>query len=190
MNLLSGLFLFFLSAPVLAGPSLSTRQFNATTKYHIKEPPLTTPWTYKIGTNPWTEYPRPKLQRSQWKNLNGIWTYKRASSLEAVNNPPFGQPLTQEVLVPSCLESGLSGVKGNWTLYSWFSTHFTVPSTWTAPAAHQRILLHFGAVDYEATIFINGVKAAFHRGGYFEFTVDTTPFLKPGGNELYVALLF
>jgi hypothetical protein len=79
------------------------------TGYAVKTPPLTTPWTYEVGTNPWPEYPRPQLQRSEWLNLNGIWTYQNASSLDAVNNPPFGQTLPNEVLIPSCLESGLSG---------------------------------------------------------------------------------
>lgn len=78
-------------------------------QYALKEPPLTTPWTDKVGTNPWPEYPRPQMQRSQWQNLNGVWQYRNASSLSAIQNPPFGQVLGQEVLVPSCLESGLSG---------------------------------------------------------------------------------
>lgn len=85
---------------------LSTRQ---TTKYAVKQPPLTTNWTDQVGTNPWPEYPRPQRQRSDWKNLNGIWQYQAATSLDAVQSPPFGQALAQEVLIPSCLESGLSG---------------------------------------------------------------------------------
>ncbi|GMG41653.1 unnamed protein product [Aspergillus oryzae var. brunneus] len=79
------------------------------TPYAVKEPPLTTPWTDKAGTDPWPEYPRPQLERSEWKNLNGIWQYQDAQSLAALDSPPFGQPLAHEVLVPSCLESGLSG---------------------------------------------------------------------------------
>ena len=170
-------------------------------RYAVSRPPLTTPWTYKAGTNPWPEYPRPQLQRSEWRNLNGIWRYQNASSLSAVDTPPFGQNLAREVLVPSCLESGLSGkckdwfsvskllttkptgIQGNYTLYSWFSTSFTVPSAWSG----QRVLLNFGAIDYEATVFINGHKAAFNRGGYFHFTVDATDHLSSDKeNELYV----
>jgi len=85
------------------GPSTSA------TQYSVKTPPLTTNWTYEVGTNPWPEYPRPQLRRTQWKSLNGIWTYQNASSLDAVNSPPVGRTLANEVLVPSCLESGLSG---------------------------------------------------------------------------------
>ena len=115
-------------------------------------------------------------------------SYERAESLRAVNYPPSGQLLDRQVMIPSCLESGLSGIMGNDTLYSWFSTHFTVPPTWISASAPQHILLHFGAVDYEATVFVNGHEAGFNRGGYFEFTIDVTPFLVPGSNELYVML--
>lgn len=99
--------LFPLLAP-FAVASNGRRQSNST-GYVVKTPPLTTPWTDEVGTNPWPEYPRPQLQRSEWLNLNGIWTYQNASSLDAVNSPPFNQTLPNEVLVPSCLESGLSG---------------------------------------------------------------------------------
>lgn len=93
----------------LAAAHVLPRQANDTGSYAVKTPPLDTRWTYEVGTNPWPEYPRPQLERSQWKNLNGIWRYQNASSEDAVQNPPFGQTLAQEVLIPSCLESGLSG---------------------------------------------------------------------------------
>ncbi|KAK3639310.1 hypothetical protein LTR22_017511 [Elasticomyces elasticus] len=158
------------------------RQASNSTKYAVKTPPLTTPWTYTAGTDPWPEYPRPQLQRSQWQSLNGIWTYQNASSLDAINSLPSGQ-LANEVLIPSCLESGLSGIQGEYTIYSWFATSFDVPSTWTG----DRVLLNFAAVDYEATVFVNGRNATFHRGGYFAFTVDVTDYLNGNGqNELLV----
>ena len=75
------------------------------------------------------------------------------------------------------------GIQGNFTLYSWFSNSFKVPSDWNG----QQILLNFGAVDYEATVFVNGKQAGFNRGGYFHFTLDVTQFVKPGEqNELLV----
>jgi hypothetical protein len=85
------------------------RQANGSS-YAVQTPPLDTDWTYEVGTNPWPEYPRPQLERSEWKNLNGIGRYQNASGTDAVDNPPFGQSLEREVLVPSCLESGLSGM--------------------------------------------------------------------------------
>lgn len=169
------------------GASASTLNLprQASTRYQVQTPPLDTPWTYEVGTDPWPEYPRPKLARSQWKSLNGIWTYSNASSLDAVNSPPFNQTLPREVLVPFCLESGLSGIQGQDVLYSWYQTTFEVPSNWNG----ERVLMNFGAVDYEATVFVNGQNATFNRGGYFAFSVDVTPYLNRGGqNELYVRI--
>lgn len=174
--------LFTATLSLLAGSTTLVEA--ATSGYKVKTPPLTTPWTYKAGTNPWPEYPRPQLQRSQWQNLNGVWNYANASSLDAVNSPPDASSLSGSVLVPSCLESGLSGIQAapGAALYSWFSTTFTVPRSFGS----NNVLLNFGAVDYEATIFINGHKAGFNRGGYFAFTVDVTKYLKSGKNELLV----
>lgn len=110
MYLLQGIVLSLLAATSAASPrqDVLPRQAGGA-KYSLKQPPLTTPWTDKVGTDPWPEYPRPQLQRPQWQNLNGVWGYQNASGLNAVQSPPFGQQLGQEVLVPSCLESGLSG---------------------------------------------------------------------------------
>lgn len=113
MHLVPSFVLSCLAATGLALPSnvVTKHQENRvrSTGYSLKEPPLTTPWTDKVGTNPWPEYPRPLLQRSEWKNLNGVWKYQSAPSLDALQQPPFGQELAQDVLIPSCLESGLSG---------------------------------------------------------------------------------
>lgn len=67
-----------------------------------------------------------------------------------------------------------AGIQSDWALYSWFSTSFEVSPSWKG----ERVLLNFGAVDYEATVFVNGEKAGFHRGGYFRFAVDVTKYLK------------
>jgi len=96
-----------LLCPLLATAVLAQNATNST-KYSVQTPPLTTDWTYKVGTNPWPEYPRPQLARSDWQSLNGIWTYQNTTSLNGA--PPLGQVLPNEVLVPSCLESGLSGM--------------------------------------------------------------------------------
>ncbi|KAJ5403379.1 hypothetical protein N7509_003250 [Penicillium cosmopolitanum] len=183
MYLLQGVVLSLLAATSAASPVQDVFPRQSGAGYSLKQPPLTTPWTDKVGTDPWPEYPRPQLQRPHWQNLNGVWGYQNASGLNAVQSPPFGQQLGQEVLVPSCLESGLSGIQGSYTLYSWFSNSFKVPSDWK----NQKVLLNFDAVDYEATVFVNGKKAGFHRGGYFRFTVDVTQYVKIGQeNELLV----
>jgi hypothetical protein len=122
--------------------------YESPTTYTVQKPPLDTPWTYLIGSNPWSEYPRPQLQRSDWQNLNGIWKYRNATGPN--EPPPWNQDLPHEVLIPSCLESALSGIQGAYTIHSWFSTNFTVPGPWQG----RRVLLNFGAVDYEAVVYV------------------------------------
>lgn len=87
-------------------------------KYSIQKSPLDTPWTDKVDTsNPWPDYPRPQLQRSEWKNLNGIWMWQDA--LDKESYIPAGYTFKREVLVPSCLESGLSGEFAKVVCPSW-----------------------------------------------------------------------
>lgn len=80
----------------------------ASIPYQVQKPSLGAIWTYSVGTNPWLEYPRPRLERATWTSLNGIWTYQNAFSLEASSELLIGQELEREAMVPSCLESGLS----------------------------------------------------------------------------------
>ncbi|KAL0936196.1 glycosyl hydrolase family [Colletotrichum truncatum] len=151
--------------------------------YRLQKPPLDTDWTSKVGTSPWPEHPRPQLRRDKWLNLNGIWTYQAAGGADDVNHPPAGNSLDREVLIPSCIESGISGIQALDVTHMWFATKFQVPSDW----GNQSVLLNFEAVDYEATVFINGQKAGFHRGGYFRFTVDATKYInRSGENTLLV----
>ncbi|KAK7991617.1 Glycoside hydrolase- family 2- N-terminal [Apiospora saccharicola] len=154
--------------------------------YQVQTPPLDTEWTYKVGTNPWPEYPRPLLQRPQWQNLNGVWKYRRSSAAEA-RMAPVNESFAnaQDVLVPSCLESGLSGVQDINVTYAMLTRQFTVPRDWAQKG--RRIMLNFEAVDYEATVFVNGRRAGFHRGGYWHFNFDVTDLVRPNGtNTLHV----
>lgn len=117
--------------------------------YAVQKPPLDTPWTYGLGSDPWTEYPRPQMQRTDWISLNGIWQYRNASSCNETG--PYGQGESRQVLIPSCLESAISGIQGANNIHSIFSRNFTVPSRWRSRA----ILLNFGAVDYQATVYVS-----------------------------------
>lgn len=82
----------------------------------------------------------------------------------------------------SILADSNLGVGGKQRIYSWYQTPLSIPADWPK---ENRVLLNFGAVDYEATIFVNGQNAFSHRGGYFEFTVDITNYLSSNGtNEL------
>jgi beta-galactosidase/beta-glucuronidase len=147
----------------------------AAVPYQLSPPPLDTPWTDKVGTKPWPQYPRPQLRRDAWQSLNGIWTYQSAQGAGDVANPP-ALPLKQEVLIPSCIESGISGIQVMGVTHMWFGTNFTIPPRW---ADGRRVLLNFEAVDYEATVYVNGAEVGFNRGGYSRFTLDITANIVP-----------
>ncbi|EEU37603.1 uncharacterized protein NECHADRAFT_106524 [Fusarium vanettenii 77-13-4] len=156
---------------------------SAQTKYKVQKPPLDTDWTYKVGTNPWPEHPRPQLRRDAWKSLNGIWTWKAANDEKDVENLPKAEALEREVLVPSCIESALSGLQILDVRDMWYERTFEVPEEWK----DRKVLLNFESVDYKATVFVNGVKKTTHIGGYDRFTIDVTENVKFGAsNELLV----
>ncbi|KAK2031781.1 family 2 glycosyl hydrolase [Colletotrichum zoysiae] len=175
---------YTLNATTTGGSSAPTA--GSAEPYKLQKPPLDTDWTAKVGKNPWPEHPRPQLRREKWLNLNGIWTYRAASGGDDVNHPPSGSVLDREVLIPSCIESGLSGLQELGVTHFWLATTFRVPGDW----GNQTVLINFEAVDYEATIFINGQRAGFHRGGYFRFTIDATKYLKPGGDNTLLVFVF
>ncbi|KAI1306146.1 family 2 glycosyl hydrolase [Xylaria venustula] len=144
--------------------------------YEVKTPPLDTDWTYKVGTNPWPEYPRPQLERSSWQSLNGIWQWGEGTS-EA------GYPQGTDVLVPSCIESALSGVMQN-AQTSWFAREFQVSKDLRRKG--DKILINFEAVDYQATVYVNDEIAGNNTGGYWRFSFDITDLVKDGTNTLRV----
>ncbi|KAM0209464.1 hypothetical protein ACHAQI_006513 [Fusarium lateritium] len=153
---------------------------SAQTKYEVQKPPLDTEWTDKVGTNPWPEHPRPQLKREAWKSLNGIWTWRGDGDLR---NPPKEGPLDREVLVPACIESALSGLQILDQREFWYQRSFEVSDDWK----DKTVLLHFEAVDYNSTVFVNGEEKTTHIGGYDRFTVDITDDVKFGqSNELLV----
>ncbi len=134
-----------------------------TTATHIR-----TRWARAVSTkNPWPDYPRPQLARAIWTNLNGKWDYAIADSGAAQPTHWDG-----EILVPFAVQSQLSGVERAVTDSQrlWYHRTFTPP----AMPRGGRLLLHFGAVDWDATVWVNGTKVGEHRGGYDPFTFDVT----------------
>ncbi|MEV6878609.1 LamG-like jellyroll fold domain-containing protein [Amycolatopsis sp. NPDC051128] len=130
-------------------------------------PPLSTPWTGDVSpANALPDYPRPQLTRSKWQNLNGVWEFASAKPGEAA---PVGRSLGERVLVPYPVESALSGIMRHET-QMWYRRTFQLPRDWRG----QRILLHFQAVDYDATVIVNGRTVSRHTGGYDAFSVDVT----------------
>ncbi|GAA1413204.1 AbfB domain-containing protein [Catellatospora coxensis] len=154
-----------------------------------KTPPLSTPWTSQVSTtNPLPEYPRPQMTRPDWQSLNGEWEFLNPATDGAGNvnrnaAPPLGQTLPERILVPYPVESALSGIMRNDNRdLMFYRRTFTVPAAW----AGRRVQLHFGAVDYEATVWVNGVQVTSHRGGYDRFEADITAQLNGGANEIVV----
>ena len=143
---------------------------------------LPTRWAKDVSaTNALNEYPRPQMTRTQWINLNGPWDYGLTPS--AATTPP--DAYEGKMLVPFVYESPLSGIgKASPTEQRlWYRRRFTVPAVWKG----QNVLLHFGAVNWDSTVTVNGKAVGGHRGGYTGFGFDITDALKPGINELVVS---
>jgi hypothetical protein len=153
-----------------------------------QQPKLPTPWTAEAlsAEVPLNEYPRPQLQRSEWLCLNGTWNYQGgktvASALNAIKPIAF-TGTSDKIRVPYCPESVLSGIERKQEINMWYQRNFTIPAAWKG----KNVILHFDAVDYNATIFVNGKKAIGHSGGYNAFSVDITTLLQKGANSLVVA---
>ncbi|MET9633279.1 PA14 domain-containing protein [Lentzea sp. NPDC006480] len=142
---------------------------------------LRTPWGEKVDPrNPLPEYPRPQLERDQWLNLNGPWEFAGAKAGE---QPAFGQRLKERVIVPFPIESQLSGLERHED-HMFYRRTVSVPRDWSG----QRVKLNFGAVDYQAKVWVNGKLVAEHTGGYTAFSADITDALKRGEQEIVVAV--
>ena len=134
---------------------------------------------------PRAEHPKPQFRRDNWRNLNGPWAFQidqgRSGEARKLHLPEA--KLEQEILVPFCPESDLSGIGHKDFLYGvWYQKKVTLTENQCA----GKVFLHFGAVDYEAVVYINGRKAGGHKGGYVSFKVDVTEFVHPGENTITV----
>ena len=141
---------------------------------------IKTPWGEQLNPkNVLPEYPRPIMERHEWKNLNGSWNYAITKKGEAAPGNYQG-----EILVPFAVESSLSGVgkRINEHQELWYQRTFDVPSSWKG----KQILLHFGAVDWKADVWVNDVKVGEHTGGFTPFYFDITSALNKGNNQLVV----
>ena len=142
---------------------------------------IVTPWTEKVDvTSVLPEYPRPIMERNEWKNLNGLWEYAITDVGKSCPKQFDGQ-----ILVPFAVESALSGVGKavGKEKELWYCRTFNIPSSWK----NKKILLHFGAVDWKADVWVNGIKVGNHTGGFTPFSFDITAALvAKGDNQLMV----
>ena len=162
---------------------LSSLGHNGALAWAPKQAPIMTKWAKQVSSKkPWPEYPRPQMARADWLNLNGLWEYQPGAEGDAV---PVGRTLSSQILVPYPVESALSGVMEHHERL-WYRRHFVVPPAWTG----RRVMLNFGAVDFESQVYVNGKSVGIHRGGYLPFSDDVTPFLKKTGPQELIVRVF
>lgn len=149
-----------------------SRQENLKSEYSMSE--------YAGSGTPRPEYPRPQLVRPDWINLNGVWNFEVDNSKSGKERRLFEKrELSSSIIVPFCPESSLSGI-GNKDFMAavWYCREFDIPSAWLS----EKVLVHFEAVDYASEVWVNGIPAGTHKGGYTPFTFDITSHLRPGKN--------
>ena len=147
-------------------------------EWQMKQGPMMTPWSETIDVNNILgEYPRPQMEREEWLNLNGVWDLRKAVEGEAYQ---AGFTYDKKILVPFPIESALSGImeESDNQCY-WYRRTLTIPESMKG----KNILLHFDAVDWEATVYVNGKKVGSHTGGYDPFYFDITSALTDGGEQ-------
>lgn len=141
---------------------------------------IKTQWAADVNpAAPLPEYPRPIMQRESWQNLNGLWNYAIWDKGETGVSINDGK-----ILVPFAVESSLSGVQKfvGKDKELWYERTFTIPASWSG----KDISLNFGAVDYKANVWLNGIMIGTHEGGFGHFSFDITPYLRQGEQKLVV----
>jgi beta-galactosidase/beta-glucuronidase len=150
---------------VLIGLLIPLAALGQTDEWQPADNPLMTQWAADINPEePLPVYPRPKMKRDEWTNLNGLWDFQ-------ISDKSGKGEYDDQILVPYPVESALSGVKKTVGAKNrvWYRRTFTVN-----PAEDERLLLHFGASDWETHVFVNGQYVGMHQGGYDPFSFDIT----------------
>ena len=122
---------------------------------------IQTTWAEQVQSDiPWPEYPRPQMKRENWMNLNGLWDY----AIQPRNLESFPSRAEGKILVPFAIESALSGVgkQVGESNFLWYSRVFSIPASFK----NKTTLLHFGAVDWQCSVYVNGNLVGEHEGGY------------------------
>ena len=135
-------------------------------------------------TIPRSEYPRPQFVRDDWLCLNGEWGFETDQGDSGIHRGLLERELSDKIIVPFCPESKLSGIE-NHDYYNavWYRRKVTIPAEWTG----KRVLLHFQAVDYDSTVWVNGEEVGRHRGGFSPFSCDISD-VASAGEEITIVL--
>ena len=137
-----------------------------------------------IFVTPRAEHPNPQFERKTWRNLNGEWEFEIDNSVSGTERELYkADKLSGKITVPFCPESVLSGV-GNTDFMNcvWYRREIEI----TPDELDGRVFIHFGAVDYKATVYINGTEVCTHKGGYVSFKAEITRLLHIGTNTVTV----
>ncbi|HEV3471429.1 MAG TPA: glycoside hydrolase family 2 TIM barrel-domain containing protein [Pyrinomonadaceae bacterium] len=143
----------------------------------------------QAGAPPRPEHPRPDLARADWQSLNGRWEFEFDDAdrglAERWYEPSTARRFSKTILVPFAFQSRSSGI-GDAAFHDvvWYRRALEVPPAFARGG--RRVMLHFGAVDYEAAVWVNGEQAGAHRGGHVGFSLDVTDLLKAGENAVVV----
>jgi hypothetical protein len=162
--------------------------------------PLMTRWAREVSperSRP--EYPRPQMSRRAWQSLNGLWEFAFDDGNQGRGGGwSSGKQFPRRILVPFTFEAALSGIGYGAEVHErvWYRRTFTVPRDWRSRLARsgrspgERLLLHFGAVDWEATVWVNGRELGMHRGGYSPFSFDIKEALRRSGPQEVVLSVY
>ena len=167
----TGLALGLLLFPAVASTAAAAESGPLPPRWAPAGDKIKTLWAEQVSPeNTLPEYPRPLVERADWKNLNGLWQYAIAPK-----DQPQPAKFDGEILVPFAVESSLSGVQKEVGAEKelWYKRTFTLPENWNG----KDILLNFGAVDWQAEVLVNGLPVGSHKGGYTPFTFNITPYL-------------
>jgi beta-galactosidase/beta-glucuronidase len=152
--------------------------------------PLMTRWAKLVTPeNARLEYPRPQLVRQEWKSLNGLWEFAFDDADKGrTEGWSSGKRLPEKILVPFTFEAALSGIGKGQEIHDrvWYRRTFDVPTAWKG----KQVLMHFGALDWESTVWVNGQEMGTHRGGYTPFSFDITKALKADGPQEVVVAVY
>jgi beta-galactosidase/beta-glucuronidase len=167
-------YLFFLA--LLIPLSIASAQ---TADWQMAEGRIASHWAEQVSPqNPLPEYPRPHMVRENWQSLNGLWDYTVQPRAQQEQMPAS---YDGKILIPFAIESALSGVGQRVGKDSvlWYRNEIRVP----ARLRRQNVLLHFGAVDWQCDVYVNGQKVGSHEGGYDPFSFDITQYLNRGNRQ-------
>jgi beta-galactosidase/beta-glucuronidase len=136
---------------------------------------------------PRPEYPRPQFIRDEWQNLNGEWEFAFDDGDEGLRlGWHDGRSLAGRIVVPFPYQSALSGIDDKRVHERvWYACSFEAPESWRG----RDLLLHFGAVDYRSTVWVNGQEVGHNQGGHVPFQFDIAPYVKQGANRLTVRVV-